>query len=149
LPKPTLTEIVLAGFSLACVVVVALGSLGWIRLAGALEIGLYPLYSIAAASGWVLGNLYVRRGARVPPLARLVLMPFYLLLPVGPLFLLRAMAPLAQQAAAPLVPWLCVGIVGVFFLVPVTIRPRHLPGSPRIGGSRESSTEGEDSGRRN
>ena len=131
--RPTRTETVLAAFSIASVVVVGAARLGWITLAGSVGLSLYPLYSFAAAAGWVLGNLYVRRIAGVARRWRWLLAPFYLLLPVGPLFLLRSMAPLAAQQAQPLVPWFCVGVATVLFAVPVMLRPRRPARRPRIG----------------
>lgn len=129
-------ENVLAALSLACALVVGLDRLGvlpWRPLAGSVFLGLYPLYSLAAAAGWLLGNLYVRRSVGGTGGRRWLLFAFYAVAPVGPLFLLRAMAPIEQQMAAPLVPWLCAAIVVVFFLVPVSLRPRQRGLQPRFG----------------
>lgn len=121
--------------------VIAAGRIGWITLAGSLGLSLYPLYSFAAAAGWVLGNLYVRRSAHVTSAWRWGLVPFYLLLPVGPLFLLRSMAPIAVQQVQPLVPWFCVGVATVLFMVPVLLRPRPAIRGPRIGRSDDPPRE--------
>lgn len=138
--KPRPYEAILAAFSLACVMVFGLDRLGWLLsagLAGSLPLGLYPLYSLAAASGWLQGNLYSRRAGSADRNIRPVLFAFYLLVPVGPLFMFRAMAPLAAQQSAPLVPWFCAGIVAVFFFVPVSLRPRTPARRPRIGQTEE------------
>jgi hypothetical protein len=93
-----------AALFLACWVVFFLHLLGWTPLTGRLSLSLYALYSAASALGWVAGMLYVQRTRRLNGAAR---RPIFLLTFFGPpslLFLLRAMAPLANQEAAPLVP---------------------------------------------
>ena len=138
--KPRPYEAILAAFSLACVMVFGLDRLGWLfsaGLAGSLPLGLYPLYSFAAASGWLQGNLYARRAASADRGLRPVLFAFYLLVPVGPFFMFRAMAPLAAQRSAPLVPWFCAGIIAIFFLVPVSLRPKTPARRPQIGQAEE------------
>lgn len=94
---------------------------GVISLAGRLPLSLYALYSTAAASGWLFGNVYARRRHRLPsPLKRRVLLLYYLG-PPGMLYLLRALAPAREQLEAPLVPLLAIGVYTVFFLVPLTL----------------------------
>jgi hypothetical protein len=102
---------------------------GALPLAGAVGLSLYGYYGIAAAGGWLAGNVWVqRRRGRPRPLARRLLV-LYLFGPPAFLFLLRAAAPPALQAAAPLAPLWAFGVYGVFFLVPVTLPPyRARPG---------------------
>lgn len=136
--RPRPYEALMAAFSLACVVVLGLDRLGWLfsaSLAGSLTVSLYPLFSFAAATGWLQGNLYARRVASPGAKLRPVLFAFYLLVPVGPFFMFRAMASIEAQRAAPLVPWFCAGILSIFFLVPVSLQPRTLLRRPRIDGS--------------
>lgn len=94
---------------------------GILSLAGTLSIGLYPFFSLAAALGWVSGNVYVLRRRGLPrPMRRKVLL-VYLVGPPGILFLLRSFAPAADQQVAPLVPLLGFGVFAVFFCVPVAL----------------------------
>ena len=115
---PRFEPVLVASF-LAAWVVDLLAVLGVVDLRGSLELGLYPLYSIAAAAGSVAGNLCMLRGRRLPTPLRRRLQVIYLLGPPGVLFLLRAMAPIEAQRAAPLVPFYSFGVFIVFFLVPV------------------------------
>jgi hypothetical protein len=99
---------------------------------GALPLSLYAYFGLAAALGWLAGNVYVarRRGLRkrlkAPAAVQAArhLLVIYLLGPPAVLYLLRALAPSVVQAAAPLVPLWAFGVYGVFFLVPVTLTPR-------------------------
>lgn len=94
---------------------------GVISLAGHLPLSLYGLYSTAAASGWLFGNVYNHRRRRLPtPLKRRALLLYYLG-PPGMVYLLRALAPVREQLEAPLVPLYSLGVYTVFFLVPVTL----------------------------
>jgi hypothetical protein len=126
-------EPVLVGLFLAAWMVDLLAVLGIVDLRGSLELGLYPLYSTAAAAGWVAGNIYVARGRRLPlPLRRRIRL-VYLLGPPGVLFLLRAMASAEAQRAAPLVPLYSFGVFSVFFLVPVLVPRAPRRRSFRVG----------------
>ncbi len=111
----------LAGLFLACWVVVLLAHLDVVVLAGHLPLGLYALYSLAVALGWGAGLAYVRLRRRVEPNRRFRWFLLTVLGPAGLLFLLRAMAPAAEQEAAPLVPFLACGIFAVFFLMPALL----------------------------
>lgn len=115
-------ELVLLAFFLACWLVGILGLLEIVPLAGNLSLGLYPLYSVAAALGWLFGNVYVTRTSRTPSRSRGPLFALYLLCPQGVVYLLRAMAPASVQAAAPLVPLYSFGVYTVLFFVPLTLR---------------------------
>jgi hypothetical protein len=114
------TELILLAFCVACGLVVALDRLGAIDLSGRLHLSLYPLYILAAAAGWLCGNIFVARRRRGAPL-RWMLAAYYLA-PLAPLSLLRATAPAAHQEAAPLVPLFAAGVYSVFFLVPWSLR---------------------------
>ena len=118
-------EPALIGLFLASWLGALLAQLGVLDLAGSLPLAFYPFFSFAAALGWVGGNVYVhRRRGVAPPLGRRLL-AIYLVGPPGILYLVRAMAPAAEQAVAPLVPLLGFGVYSVFFAVPVTLAPRH------------------------
>jgi len=115
-------ELSLLGVFLA-VWTVALASLvGLLPTDGLLDLSLYQLYGIAAALGWLAGNVYVVRRRRVPqPLRRRFLL-VYLLGPPGILYLLRSLASLPIQAQAPFAAIYACGVFFVFFLVPVTFK---------------------------
>ncbi len=116
-------EPVLVAFFLATWIVSLLAVLGLVDLRGSLDLALYPLYSIAAAGGWLAGNVYVVRARGIPaPLRRRIFL-VYFLGPPGVLYLLRAMASLEVQRAAPLVPFYSFGVWSVFFLVQVFLMP--------------------------
>ena len=90
-----------------------------------------PLYAIAALAGWLAGNVYLRRRQGMPPSVTRRLLVVYLFGPPSIPFLLRAMAPASEQAAAPFVPLYAVAICVVFFFVPVTFGRSAVP---RAGG---------------
>ncbi len=111
----------------ACWLVAAAALLHWVPLAGRLSLGLYPLYSLASALGWLAGNTFLLRRAKsqqepavVHPLLRRRLWLLYLLQPPAVLYLLRGLAPIVQQQAAPLVPLYAHLVFLLFFMVPVS-----------------------------
>jgi hypothetical protein len=115
-------EVVVGGI---CAVVWLLATvLLWV---GAPALGRYPpprsLFSFAVVLGWVAGNVFMAR-VRQRALSRRALLALYLGGPPGLIWLLWAFVPAPQQAVAPLAPILSLGIFGIFFLVPVTIRRR-------------------------
>ncbi len=123
-PRVVKVELILvAGFSVSWLLAV-LAAFGILPLRGALDLDLYRYYSLAAVLGWISGNVYLIRKRALPGEGgwkkRLLLA--YLLEPPGVLFLLRAMAPLDIQKAAPLVPIYSLAIYVIFFLVPVTLK---------------------------
>lgn len=116
-------EVALVGLFLACWSVEVLNLAGIVPLAGNFPLSLYRFYAVAAGLGWIFGNVYVHRAARVPgPLRRRVLVAYFVG-PLGVVFLLRSMAPEAAQQAAPFVPYYAVGVFAALFLVPVVLRP--------------------------
>ncbi len=117
-------EPALIGLFLASWIGALLGQLGLLEMAGSLRLAFYPFFSLAAAIGWSAGNVYVHRRRLLPPLLRRRLLLIYLVGPPGILYLVRAMAPAAEQQVAPLVPLLGFGVFSVFFAVPVTLAPR-------------------------
>lgn len=119
-----LFEIVLAVLCSAVWILATLGTWGLLSLAGQLSLGFYPFFSIAAALGWLAGNVYVHRWSRraVEGYRRRALL-LYLVGPPSFLYLIRALAPLADQRQAPLVPLLGFAVYGVFFLLPLTLKP--------------------------
>jgi len=95
---------------------------------GGLELERFPppraLFSFAAILGWIAGNAFM---SRIGPsgLTRRALVSIYLGGPPSLLWLLWACVPAPVQAESPLVPLLSLGIYGIFFLVPVTLRKRQ------------------------
>ena len=112
---------ILGAFSGAWALAVLLG-LGVLPAAGALALDLYGYYSFAAALGWVAGNVYVARRRRLGRAARKRLLFAYFLGPPSLLYVVRSLAPLSAQQAAPFVPIYAFCVFGIFFLVPVTLR---------------------------
>lgn len=115
-------EIALLGLFLVCWAVGVVALLGGLSLAGSLDLGLYGLYSIAAAAGWLSGNIYLQRSRGYPRDFRRRLLLIYLVGPPGLLLLLRMMASREAQLAAPIVPSYAMLVFAVFFLVPVSLR---------------------------
>ena len=95
---------------------------GLVPLAGALDLGLRGLYSLAVACGWLAGNVYVQRSRGLPRELRRRLLLIYLLGPPSLLALLRAMAPVSAQRAAPVVPLYAAVVFAVLFFVPVSLK---------------------------
>lgn len=126
---PARWELALLGaFSVAWALAALLG-FGVLPGAGLLHLDLYSLYGLAAALGWVAGNVYVARRSslrdapeRVRRRGRLHLLFVYLVGPPSVVYVLRALAPLVAQNAAPFVPLYAFGVYGIFFLVPVTLK---------------------------
>lgn len=117
-----LWELSLLGVFLAVWSVALAALVGLLPTEGLLDLSLYQLYGVAAALGWVAGNVYVVRSRQVPkPLRRRFLL-VYLLGPPGVLYLLRSLASLQVQAMAPIAAIYACGVFFVFFLVPVTLK---------------------------
>ncbi len=107
-----------------------LAGLGMVPLAGTFTLDLYRLYSIAAVLGWVAGNIYVPRSQRLVDdrqRFRKRLLLSYLIGPPSIVYFLRALAPLAVQQAAPMVPIYSFCVYGLFFLVPLTLKATRTP----------------------
>lgn len=122
-PRPIRSlEVVLLGLFLACWVVLLLAWLHVTHLSGNAPVPLYRFFSFASALGWSTGTLYVQRGRKLADPDRRLLLWVYYLGPQGIVYLLRALAPVADQRAAPLVPLWAFGVYTVFFLVPVWVR---------------------------
>ena len=132
-------EPVLVAFFLATWIVDLLAVTGVVDLRGNLELGLYPLYSTAAATGWLAGNIYVARSRGLPRAWVRRIRLVYFLGPPGLLYLLRAMASAETQRAAPLVPLYSFGVFSVLFLVPVL-----LPRAPARRSFRPGDRDDED-----
>ncbi|MEM7049645.1 MAG: hypothetical protein AAF604_08300 [Acidobacteriota bacterium] len=107
---------------LAVWMVALLQLFGLLPAMATLNLSFYSLYSVAAVSGWLAGNVFVRRVRGQHPELRRWFLAAYMSCPPGVLILLRSLAPPEAQAAAPLVPLLAVAIYCIFFLVPVTLR---------------------------
>ena len=127
LAEITRGDAILLGLFLACWALSLLSFTRVVALAGSLPLTLYSYYGVAVALGWGFGIIYVRRTWGLPtPIRRRFLLIYYL----GPpaiLGLLRSMAPLSDQGAAPFVPLYAFGAFSILFLVPVTMKfPRSL-----------------------
>jgi hypothetical protein len=121
-----------AGFFVACWIVVLLHYSGVVSVAGGLALGIHALYGLAATLGWLAGNVYVGMRRVRPERPRGPLLVLTWLGPPSVPALLRAMAPVEWQLAAPLVAVWGFGVQTVFFLVPVVLaRLSPLPPSPR------------------
>lgn len=120
-------ELILFAFFVAAWTVDLLALLGLVRLAGSLDLGLYPFFSLAAAIGWIAGNIYVPRARRLPPELRRASLLVYYLGPPGVLYLIREMASEEAQRQGPLVPVYAFAVFTVFFLVPVVLRRSPRP----------------------
>ena len=112
----------LLGLFLACWALGLAYSAGFLSPPGTLALSFYGLFTIAAALGWLAGNIYMARSRGILRPARRTFFLLYFLGPPGLLYLLRLLAPLEQQAIAPLVPLYSFGVFATFFLVPVTLR---------------------------
>ena len=120
-------EVVLLGIFLAAWCLALLSVAAGLPLAGLAPLSLYQLYGIAAAAGWLGGNLYVQRARKLPRPIRRRLLLIYLLGPPSVVYLLRTMAPADQQEAAPLAGIWAFGVLTIFFMVPVTLRRSNRP----------------------
>lgn len=131
-------EPVLVGFFFASWGLALLYLVGIVPLPESLALSLYGLYTVAAVSGWLAGNIYVHRARRLPRELKRRVFLLYFVGPPGLLYLLRAMAPVRAQQAAPLVPLYAWGVFAVFFFVPLTFRTRQ---PEKLGGSRREDHE--------
>ena len=135
-------EPILVALFLATWFVNLLDVVGAVELASGFNLALYPLYSLAAAMGWGAGLVYVTRAHRLPAELRRRVWMVYFMGPPGILFLVRAMAALEVQRAAPLVPVYAWGVYAVFVLVQVRWMPHpHLHRSAG-GGDSERGRKG-------
>ncbi len=115
-------QIILSALFAACWLAAILGAIDVAPLAGTLDLGLYPLYSLAVVAGSAAGNLYAWRAWRLDSPARRRLLALCLAGPPGLVTMLRAMAPQSAQEAAPFVPLWAFCVFAVFFVVPLTVR---------------------------
>lgn len=106
---------------------------GQLPLAGRYDLSLYAYYALAAAMGWLAGNVWMARRRRVDRRLATRLLIFYLFAPPSALYLLHAAASLESRRVAPLAAVWALGVYVVFFLVPVTLKPKSPPRRPRIG----------------
>lgn len=115
-------ELILVALFLACWSIVLLQMVGVLSMAGTLEMGLRGLYSTAVAVGWLAGNVYVHRSRGLPRELRRRMLLIYLLGPPSLLALLRSMASLDAQLAAPIVPLYASIVFAILFLVPLSLK---------------------------
>jgi hypothetical protein len=126
-------ELPLLLFFSVCWVVAIVVIIGGLSIAGVLPFSLYHYFGLAAFGGGIAGNVFVHRSNRLGKGSRRWLLLVYLFGPLGALALLDALGPVEQQRWVPLAPIYAFGIFGLFFLVPVSLRPRG-------GGRRGKST---------
>lgn len=98
--------------------------LGLVSLAAGVDLSFYQLYAVAAVVGWISGNVYVHRRGRLPAAYRRRAAALWLIGPQGVPALLRAMAPIEAQAAAPMVPLYSLAVGAIFFCVPLVFGRR-------------------------
>jgi hypothetical protein len=115
-------EQVLLGLFLACWLVSLLAVFRVLAPDGTWNPGFYPYYTVAAASGWGAGNLYVYRTRDLDEKDRRRYMPGYFLAPLGLILLLKVMMPLAFQRMAPFVGVWAFGVFSIFFSVATKLR---------------------------
>jgi len=120
-------ELHLFTVSLGVWVLVILHRSGVVPLGGNLELSYQKLYAIAALLGWLSGNLYLYRARGLVRPARTRFLLIYLLGPPSFLNLLRSLAPAREQAAVPLIPLYALAVFTIFFLVPVSLKPKLPP----------------------
>jgi hypothetical protein len=106
----------------ACWVAAILGAVEVAPLSGTLDLGLYPLYSLAMVAGSAAGNLYAWRLPRLEGAERRRLLALCVAGPPGLVTMVRGMAPQVVQDAAPLVPVWAFLVFAVFFVVPLLVR---------------------------
>ena len=112
----------LLGLFLACWLVYLLAVFRVLTPDGTWNPGFYPYYTVAAASGWGAGNLYVYRTRDLDEKDRRRYMPGYFLAPLGLILLLKVMMPLAFQRMAPFVGVWAFGVFSIFFSVATKLR---------------------------
>lgn len=117
-------ELPLFGFFFACWLAAIVFHLRLVPAAGTLAVGLYPLYALAAALGWIAGNVYVVRRRALPREHRKRAAALWLVAPQGVPAVVRAMAPSSHQAVAPLVPLFAFAVGAIFFCVPLVFGKR-------------------------
>lgn len=117
-------EAPLFGIFLACWLLAVLHQVRLVPVTAELDLSFYQLYSVAAVLGWVSGNVYVHRRRSLPPRHRKRAAALWLIGPQGIPALLRALAPVESQAAAPAVPLYALGVGAVFFCVPLVFGRR-------------------------
>ena len=120
-------EVILLALFLACWLLEIAVFPGWLRFDGSLPIGLYPFYGVAMSLGWLFGLLCVNRTRDMDPGPTRRFVFFYFVGPIGFLFLVRDMATMEAQRAAPFVPLWGLGVYTIFFITAIILR-LPLPG---------------------
>lgn len=136
----------LLGLFSALWIVALLELFGVLPLAGGWPLSLYGLYGTAAFLGWIAGNVWVHRRKQVPRETAPWLLMVYFFGPPSTVYLIRALAPEAHRAAAPLVPIYAFAVYAIFFLVPVSFAPRPRRPFEGRGGRGEVDGDGTGSG---
>ncbi len=102
--------------------VAAFAAFGWLDLSGYINSTLRTYFAVAGGLGWLAGNVY-RLRLRAYPLPRptRALLALYLGGPPSLLLLWFALTPKELQTAIPVAPLLAMGVLLVFFLVPILV----------------------------
>lgn len=112
----------LLGIFVAAWILAALASFGLIDLADLIRLQLRPYFAVAGGLGWLAGNVYrLRRRDYFLPSSHRALAALYLGGPPSLLLLLFALAPRNLQIQIPVAPLLAMGVMGVFFAVPLVV----------------------------
>lgn len=115
-------EPIFGGLFLGSGFLAILNGLGWIHLAGLVQLSLQAYYACAAAGGWLMGNVYVQRRQKLPEHLRRPFLLFYLIGPAGPYALLWALLPEPFHRISPFIPLYALVISCILFLVPYLLR---------------------------
>lgn len=112
----------LLGIFVAAWILAALASFGLIELANTVQLRLRPYFAIAGGVGWLAGNVYRLRRARISRRrTRRALTALYLGGPPSLLLLLFALSPRTLQTQVPVAPVLAMAVMAVFFAVPLVV----------------------------
>lgn len=115
------TELFLGPLFIALWALVLLLQMGLLDSPEIVRLGLYGLFSLAAALGWLAGNFFLHRARKFSRSVVRQLAVVYFLGPPSVIAMVRALAPLADQRAAPLASVYALGVFTVFFSVPLAV----------------------------
>ncbi len=110
------------GIFVAAWILASLAAFGWIDLQDRVQIGLRAYYAVAGGLGWIAGNYYRIRLRPYPnPRPYKSLLALYLGGTPSLVLLLFALSPRWLQTQLPIAPLLAIGIMAVFFAVPILV----------------------------
>lgn len=115
-------EAALLGIFVAAWTLAALASFGLIDLSDLIRLRLRPYFALAGGVGWLAGNIYrTRRRDYFLRSSHRALAALYLGGPPSILLLIFALAPRDLQTQIPVAPLLAMGVMAVFFAVPMVV----------------------------